>query len=127
MEGGNVSKIILWVADTAIVQKQLNGKNLYFVADAVSGQPIAGDNVEFFGWQQRHLGNNRFQVVTTNFAELTEPDGLLMPDPRDLKHEFQWLVTARGKAEPRWRFSASPASGPGSITTRNTTRSRSSR
>ena len=37
VEGGNTSKIILWVADTAIVQKNLNGKTLYFVADAASG------------------------------------------------------------------------------------------
>jgi uncharacterized protein YfaS (alpha-2-macroglobulin family) len=97
VEGGNVSKIILWVADTAIVQKQLDGKALYFVADAASGTPIPEINVEFFGWQQRHLGGNRFQVVTTNFAETSGPDGLLTPDPRDLKNEFQWLITARGK------------------------------
>ncbi len=105
VEGGNVSKIVLWVADTAIVQKQLSGKNLYFVADAASGTPIPEINVEFFGWQQRSLGNNRFQVVTTNFAELTSPDGLLIPDPRDLKQDFQWLIVARGKgAQPRLAF-----------------------
>jgi uncharacterized protein YfaS (alpha-2-macroglobulin family) len=97
MEGGNVSKIVLWVADTAIVHKQLDGKNLYFVADAVSGQPIAGIDVEFFGWQQRHLGNNRFQVSTSSFTARSGPDGLLTPDPRDLKPDFQWLVIARGR------------------------------
>jgi alpha-2-macroglobulin len=85
------------------VQKQLSEKNLYYVADAVSGRPIPEINVEFFGWQQRHLGNNRYQIVTTNFAELTGPDGLLTPDPRDLKNDFQWLVTARGK-EGRFAF-----------------------
>jgi uncharacterized protein YfaS (alpha-2-macroglobulin family) len=97
MEGGNVSKIVLWVADTAIVQKRLSGKMLYFVADAATGEPIDQANVEFFGWQQRNLGNNRYQVSTTNFAEVTNKDGLLTPDPRDLKPEFQWLITARGK------------------------------
>ncbi|HZN33054.1 MAG TPA: MG2 domain-containing protein [Pirellulaceae bacterium] len=105
MEGGNVSKIVLWVADTAIVHKQLSGKNLYFVADAAGGAPIPEINVEFFGWQQRSLGGNRYQVVTTNFAELTGPDGLLIPNPIDLKPEFQWLVVARGKgATPRLAF-----------------------
>ena len=97
MEGGNVSKIVLWVANTALVQKQLSGKSLYFAADAVSGSPVPELNVEFFGWQQRHLGNNRYQIVTTNFAERTNGDGLVLPDPQDLKQEFQWLVTARGK------------------------------
>ncbi|MDX1944097.1 MAG: MG2 domain-containing protein [Pirellulaceae bacterium] len=96
MANGNVSKIIMWVADTAIVQKPLSEKTLYFLADAVTGAPLPEINVEFFGWQQRHLGNNRFQVVTTNFAEKSGPDGLLTPDPRDLKNDFQWLITARG-------------------------------
>lgn len=97
MQGGNVSKVVLWVADTAIVQKPLHGKTLYYVADAASGKPIPDINVEFFGWQQRHLGGNRYQVITTNFAETTGPDGLLVPDPRDLKNDFQWLITARGR------------------------------
>ena len=91
---GNVSKIVLWVSDTAIVHKQLDGKALYYVADAESGRPIDGANLEFFGWQHRHLGGNRFQVVTTNFAEFTNADGITIPDPRDLKQDFQWLITA---------------------------------
>jgi uncharacterized protein YfaS (alpha-2-macroglobulin family) len=103
VDGGNTSQIVLWVADTAIVQKQLDGKSLYYVADAASGQPIPEINVEFFGWQQRHLVNNRFQVITTNFAERTSPDGLLTPDPRDLKNDYQWLITASGK-ETRFAF-----------------------
>ncbi len=97
MVDGNVSKIVLWVSDTAIVRKQLDGKVLYYVADAVSGKPIDAANLEFFGWQQRHLGGNRYQVVTTNFAEFTNADGITTPDPRDLKQEFQWLVTATTK------------------------------
>ena len=98
MENGNVSKIIVWVADTAIVHKVLAGKQLYFIGDAVNGAPVPEANVEFFGWQSRHLGGNRFQVVTSNFAEKAGPDGILMPDPKDLKQDnFQWLITARDK------------------------------
>ena len=52
MSGGNTNFIIVWVDDTAIVKKPLVGKTYYFVADAVSGRPIAKANVEFFGWQQ---------------------------------------------------------------------------
>ena len=96
MVDGNVSKIILWVAETAIVHKRLDKRQMYFVADAATGKPVAEANLEFFGWQQRHLGGNRYQVTTTNFAEMTSPDGLAMPDPRDLKPDFQWLITARG-------------------------------
>ena len=29
-------------------------RRYYFVADAVTGKPVAKANVEFFGWQQEH-------------------------------------------------------------------------
>lgn len=97
MEAGNVSKILVWVADTAIAQKQLDGKVMYYVADAVDGKPVAGANLEFFGYKQIHLGGNRWKVETANFAEQTNADGITTPDPRDLKQDFQWLITARSK------------------------------
>ncbi len=53
MKDGNTNFIILWVDDTAIVKKPLDGKAYYFVADAVTGKPVAKANMEFFGWQQR--------------------------------------------------------------------------
>ena len=97
MADGNVSKIIIWVADTAIVKKPIKGKTYYFVADAVTGKPIPKANVEFFGWRQRHLGKRKFQVDTKNFAEFTDADGQVMPDPKQHVQGFQWVITARNK------------------------------
>lgn len=99
MEDGNVSKIVLWVSKTAIVKQTLNNKTLYYVADAVTGKPVAGANVEFFGYQQRRLANNVLRIFTTNFAERASPEGLVAPDPRDLKSDYQWLVIARGEPD----------------------------
>ena len=59
MAGGNVSYIVVWLADTAIVKKPLVGKTYYFVGDAVSGQPVPKANVEFFGYQNKFLGGNQ--------------------------------------------------------------------
>src|SRR5262249_20081551 len=50
LEHGNTSRIVLWIADTALVRKPLKDSSLYFVADAVDGHPIANANVEFFGY-----------------------------------------------------------------------------
>ncbi len=97
MEDGNVSKIVLWVSKTAIVKQTLNNKTLYYVADAETGKPVAGANLEFFGYQQKRLANNVFRIFTTNFAERTSPEGMVAPDPRDLKTDYQWLVIARGE------------------------------
>ena len=95
MENGNTSKIIIWVSDTAIVQKQLHGKAYYFVADANSGKPVSKANLEFFGYKMIYRGDRRPQIVTTNFAETADDDGQITPDPRDQKVDFQWLITAR--------------------------------
>ena len=77
MKGGNTNFIVVWVDDTAIVKKPLDGKMYYFVADAVSGKPIAKANVEFFGWKQSpsRPSPSAFEVVTKDFAEFTDADG----------------------------------------------------
>lgn len=97
--GGNTSKIVLWLADTALVRKPLPDKSFYFVADAVTGAPIAKANVEFFAYRQRHLGGNNYQVDTQSFAEHTNADGqVLLPIPDAAKdptqREYQWIAIA---------------------------------
>ncbi|QDU94449.1 MG2 domain protein [Lignipirellula cremea] len=104
MQGGNVSKVIVWVADTAIVKKPLDGQNLYFVADAVSGAPVAKAQLDFFGWRQESLGNRKFKVSTAEFVADASEQGVCLPRPEDLQQNFQWLVTAKGAADGQGRF-----------------------
>ncbi len=94
MAGGNTSFIIIWLNDTAIIKKPLPGKTYYFVADAVSGRPIAKANVEFFGYRQKHIKARQYQVLTKQFAELTDADGQVVPDPADQPRDYQWIITA---------------------------------
>lgn len=97
MAGGNISRILMWVADTAIVKKQLDNKALYFVADAVSGTPIAGADVEFFGWQQVPDAPNRnsYHVEVKRFVEKTDAEGQVIVDNGKMPNSHQWLITAR--------------------------------
>lgn len=95
VKNGNDSNIILWVADTALVNKQLSGQNWYYVADAVTGHPIANANLEFFGFRREHVKDKPLRIITTNFAERSNRDGQVIPDPRDLKQNMQWIVMAR--------------------------------
>ncbi|MCC7474555.1 MAG: alpha-2-macroglobulin [Pirellulales bacterium] len=102
--GGNTSKIILWLSDTAIIRKTMEDKSYYFVADAVSGTPIVKANVEFFAYRQRHLDGNNFRIDLKNFAELTDESGqVFLPVPAKTKdeapNEYQWLATATTPAE----------------------------
>ncbi|HEY4761793.1 MAG TPA: MG2 domain-containing protein [Thermoguttaceae bacterium] len=111
MKDGNTCFIILWLDDTAIVKKSLDGKMYYFVADAVSGKAVAKANVEFFGWRQNQRKSGSYEVLTKNFAEYTDADGQIIldtqkepPDPGRLNvqtienyNNYQWLVIARTK------------------------------
>ncbi len=94
MEGGNVSRIIVWLADTVIVKKPLDKESLYYVADAVSGEPIEKANLEMFGWQQTHVRDNVWRVDTKDFAEFTDADGQVRLGEDRMPRNYQWVAIA---------------------------------
>jgi uncharacterized protein YfaS (alpha-2-macroglobulin family) len=97
MDQGNTFSAVLWIADTAIVKKSVAEGTWYYVADAVTGEPIPRANVEFFGyhgeWKNR-LSGQVFDVETRQFAELTDADGQLVLDAKRQPPDHQWVVTA---------------------------------
>jgi uncharacterized protein YfaS (alpha-2-macroglobulin family) len=96
MKGGNTSKIIVWLEDTAIIKKTLQDETFYFAADAVTGAPIANANLEFFGYKQTPIGNtNRFQIQTASFAETTDNDGQYIRPIKSGEEQYQWVIIAR--------------------------------
>ena len=99
---GNTSKIVLWVADTSIVSKPLDGKMMYFVADARSGEPIPNAQVEFFGYRQQRVNKpNDFRVFTERFARKTDQQGMVLVDSEEVKKNYQWIAIAK---TPQGRF-----------------------
>ncbi|MBX3413772.1 MAG: alpha-2-macroglobulin [Pirellulales bacterium] len=100
MADGNVSKIVVWIADTAIVKKPTTEGTYFYVGDAVSGAPIEKANVEFFGYRQEHQGNRRprqFRTLTKDFAEFSGKDGGALIDYQRMPQDYNWLIIARTK------------------------------
>ena len=98
MEGGNTSRILMWLNDTVIVRKPLKDKAYYYVADAVTGRPLPEMNVEFFGyWQEWISGTRRYRIHTKNFAEFTDDDGQIVLGPDQMETRYSWLATATTK------------------------------
>jgi uncharacterized protein YfaS (alpha-2-macroglobulin family) len=95
LDGGNTSRIVLWLADLALVHKPMRAGGLYFVADAVTGRPIAGANIEFFGYRIEQLGKRSYRVRTANFANVTDAEGQAIADKEQLKSEYEWIAIAR--------------------------------
>ena len=109
MEGGNTSSIVLWVADTAIVKKPLSGQSYYFVADAVTGQPLPKANVEYFGYRQewKNSPDNRsshMEISTVDFAEFTDADGQIFLDIKRQPPNYQYLIIATTPKEQGGRL-----------------------
>jgi alpha-2-macroglobulin len=96
MQDGNTSFVIIWLNDTSIVRKQLEGKVYYFVADAASGAPVAKANLEFFGYRQEYVQPRSYRVSVKQFAEFADADGQLTLGPDRQPGEYQWIVIARG-------------------------------
>jgi uncharacterized protein YfaS (alpha-2-macroglobulin family) len=99
LDDGNTSRIIVWVSDTVIVQKMLDGKALYYVADAVTGKPVEKANLSFFGWRTVHVRDGNYRTEVDQFARNTDAEGMLTTDNSDQKQHWNWLITATKAGE----------------------------
>ncbi len=100
--GGNTTKIVLWLNDTAIVQKNLDQGAYFFIADAKSGKPLSGATVGFFGYKQESVPNADFitkvvgrttNVVTKQFQQSTDEEGEIIIR-NEIDSGYSWLITA---------------------------------
>ncbi|MDR0336247.1 MAG: alpha-2-macroglobulin, partial [Planctomycetaceae bacterium] len=101
MENGNAQSVVLWLNDTAIVQKMSDNNVLYFVADSQTGEPVAGAEVKFFGYKMEHqsspAANNRQRQnplptwTFENITKKTDENGFAILEQK--QNNFQWLVT----------------------------------
>jgi hypothetical protein len=74
---------------------QLDGKALYYVADAASGLPVAKANVEFFGWKSEQIkpNTNQFRVVTWRTGiQMIRRHPILGLGPENVKLRFDDYV-----------------------------------
>lgn len=98
MANGNTSRIIIWVADTAIVKKGLSNQLFYYVADAVTGKPISNANLDFFGYRQNWVnevnGRGHYDITTTGYQKATDANGQLIMPGSEQDRQYQWLITA---------------------------------
>ncbi len=96
IQSGNTARIVVFTADTVIVEKPLEEQMLYYVADAVSGTPLADMPVEFFGYRTRNVkGTNTYEIIHTDFTRRTDTDGRVLLGQGDMAPDHQWLITAR--------------------------------
>ncbi|MBI5367767.1 MAG: alpha-2-macroglobulin, partial [Planctomycetes bacterium] len=105
MQDGNVSRTLLWIADTVIVKKPLDNATWLFVADAVSGLPVAGAQLRCFGYKQQWRGGNqRPDIETSEATYTTDADGQCVLPAEETQAQFTWLITATTPADAGGRL-----------------------
>ncbi len=92
MEGGNTSRAVVWLADLALVRKPAHDRQIFFVADAATGEPAGGATLSLLGFGQEYR-RNRAVTNVREFAETTDADGLAVVESGRMA-ERNWLVTA---------------------------------
>ena len=99
MKNGNTSKIVVWLADMAIVARPMHGRKMYVVTDAKTGQPVPKANIEFLGFRRdyrKQRNQNRLFIQTKNFAEFTDENGIAYLDTKpEERGQYSWVAIAR--------------------------------
>jgi alpha-2-macroglobulin len=98
MGDGNVSNIIIWLDNTAIVKKQLDNKAYFYIGDSVTGKPLPDTAVEFFGYRQEYVGGkwpnqDRYKIYTKKFSRRSGKRGQITLTPNEYDQRYTWLVT----------------------------------
>jgi len=102
MKDGNISRVVLWVADTAIVQKPVQNESFTYVADAVSGAPVDAAKLDFFGYQHHYSSGKRW-ITTKKFEAQTNEEGMAYISSSQQPTNHTWLITAT-KKDGRFAF-----------------------
>ncbi len=102
-EAPNVTRALVWLEGLVIVKTMQAEAALYFVADAVTGAPVAGTTVKFFGykqdWGRPSLLNRekRFYQFKDIQATTDEHGQVKITDSK--VNEYQWLIRASAADE----------------------------
>lgn len=101
--GTGSSSVVVWVTDTVIVKKPLQGSTLLYVADAATGRPIEGVKLNLFGYRQVYNDQSNpvtkvfrrswYDVVTSSLSGTTDSSGLASFSQQALSSNYQWLIS----------------------------------
>ena len=113
MKGGNEFHTLVWIVDSVLVQNDVGGKKQWWVADAAGGAPVAGADIEFFGYRTIHLERKnplerRMNIGTKTFKRTADDDGKTLLKPGDYENDFQWLAIARKEGRATAFFGFQP-------------------
>ena len=91
-KGAHKARCLMWIQDSVITRKPGDGKQMYFVNDALTGKPVAGANLEFFGFGHEPGKDGQYLMAVNSFAAKSDALGMATAN---LKNNYQWITIAR--------------------------------
>jgi len=103
-DGGNTARVLCWITDTAIAMKRGDQMQHYFIADAVTGAPVSGVNVEVFAYHSyTDKGAARQSTRTVNFSKHSDEQGWGTTTQDDVDdNKYSRIVIARDEESGRF-------------------------
>ncbi|MBI9074523.1 MAG: hypothetical protein JEZ02_03850 [Desulfatibacillum sp.] len=91
MEKGYSFSTLIWIMDTALAKKSMDGREMFFAADAATGEPLEGMKVDLFGyrWDSRQ---HRYDIM--QLEKMTDRNGLAFHTDSINEDQYQWIVSA---------------------------------
>ncbi|MEN3941957.1 MG2 domain-containing protein [Prosthecobacter sp. SYSU 5D2] len=106
-EGGHKTRALLWLESLVIAHTKQEGAGHYYIADAVTGAPVAGATVRFFGykreWTDRRRDNRPILKYSFKDFQVTSDDNGQVKAKDSQVNEYQWLIQAKS-AEGRLAY-----------------------
>ncbi|MBT7301245.1 MAG: alpha-2-macroglobulin, partial [Victivallales bacterium] len=102
MKDGNTTRILMQLDTMVVARKQLDGKVMYYVADATTGAPVKA-KLSFFGWRMERIPKTKnFKFLIKEFVDRVDADGQLVLGKERLPTGYQWLVAAISGEKLAW-------------------------
>lgn len=95
---GNVARAVVWIDDLVIVKKPHEKGHWFYVADAVTGAPVAGAKLSGFGyersWKRQSLVADKqlLEYKFKEFSDKTREDRVLLVSDQRLDSEYEWVL-----------------------------------
>ena len=99
---GNTSRIIVWLSNTAIIERDANGGKLYIITDALTGKPLDYCRMKFFGYTSKYIRDNalrnklgeRYTYTFNEFFTQTDSNGMIFVEASKLRKNSQNMLEA---------------------------------
>ncbi|MGB2092356.1 MAG: MG2 domain-containing protein, partial [Akkermansiaceae bacterium] len=98
LENGVTTHTVVWIDGISLVKKEVKGGELLYVADALTGKPLASAKVEFFGYHTMRREKpgllKKYDFISERVTKYTDTNGTLFIKNGELDQKHQWMTRA---------------------------------